>query len=926
MHVSFRAQPRGFDNYEFPNAIISSKHEVLYVLRIIWPLAIVCFTLGCGSEKMAPMDADAATARLIAGVDQGNSSDIRLALGSGARADALASLGNSALHYAAQHGDFALAAEILQALSIQKQSSANIAAALSQTNKQDETALEIATRKGHKQILNAIASFCESQQILRTVFFPAIKKLAALKEQNLGLLTQLSFLKGLAAQLIYETVGTKEGQAITASFSNSDAFLREFAKAYLLGLESSQEVQQQFFKIASGFRISKRAELINLMREEASKDLYRNFEQQIMVLTAQFGIPVRAAEEPQVSKPQENVSVKPEKQVVVDEKKIPADHNALLRDAVSSGNVGSIQKQLEAGARLDAVNADLQNVFHLAARYDRADAMTFMLSQLQCSNAYIVLSAKDTNGKSPFAVAALGHSAQNPRTLKAMSEFLLSGQACHDIAKKEVREWVKEGNETAIKNVFTVFSEAAHGIEVLSDLVFRLVGGEFSEKAISWVETSLCKDAKDHLWSRTYFKALTSNDEERKALFRSIVNRYDDAERQQIVGFMLFLSSAHSDKNVRTSILNEASELKLAREVFDGSSDGVGDIKAALDEIVTGQENAKISLAVAIKNHYERVAKGLKKSNILILGPSGTGKTLLVQTIAKKLDVPFALFDATNITQAGYVGGKASDAVKALAQNADFNKAKTQRGIIFLDEIDKMASRSGRADSDEFKRQGQSTLLKLLEGIEVEVEIGRGRSVSIDTKDILFVCAGAFTGLKDIIETRLKTEGRTLSEHYFEQAMAEDIIKYGMAPEMLGRLPNVITLRALNVTDMVHILNNPKASVLEEYREVFTARGVELKFTEGAIKAIAERAVTYNVGARGLRTVAESVMSDLQFRVGQMGLLKSVTVTERMVRYGDMPTLEYKDPPPPPPAPVPPATPTTKETPVATEAQAPESD
>ena|GEM_PF-2337353 len=896
------------------------------MLRNIWPFAaIVCFTLGCGPTKIAPLDVDAATARLVAGVDHGSASDIRLALGSGARADALASLGNSALHLAAQLGDFTLATEILQALAIQKQSTADIATALSQTNKQNETALEVATRTGHKQVLGAIGSFCENQQILRTVFFPAIKKLAGAKDANLALLTQSSYLKGLVAQLIYETIGTKEGQAIMTSLG-SDVYLREFAKAYLLSLESSSDVQQQFFKVASGFRISKRAELINLMREEASKDLYRNFEQQIIVLTAQFGIPVRS-EEPKAVKTQETVAVKAEKPVVVDEKKIPADHNALLRDAVSSGNVESIQKELEAGARLDAVNADLQNVFHLAAKFDRAEAMTLLLAQLQCSNAHIVLSAKDTNGKSPFAVAASTHFAQNPRTLKTVSEFLLSGQACQDIAKKEVREWVKDGDETAIKNVFTVFSEASHGIEVLSELIFRLVGGEHSEKAISWVESSLCKDAKDHLWARTYFNALTANDEARKTLFRSVVNQYNDAERQQIIGFMLFLSSAHSDKNIRTEILNEASELKLAREIFEGSSDGVGDIKASLDEIVTGQENAKISLAVAIKNHYERLAKGLKKSNILILGPSGTGKTLLVQTIAKKLDVPFALFDATNITQAGYVGGKASDAVKALAQNADFNKAKTQRGIIFLDEIDKMASRSGRADSDEFKRQGQSTLLKLLEGIEVEVEIGRGRSVNIDTKDILFVCAGAFTGLKDIIETRLKAEGRTLSEHHFEQAMAEDIIKYGMAPELLGRLPNVITLRALSVSDMIHILNNPKASVLEEYREVFTARGVELKFTEGAIKAIAERAVTYNVGARGLRTVAESVMSDLQFRVGQMGLLKSITVTERMVRYGDMPTLEYKEPPAPtpPPAPVPPALPEAPENgmPVATEAPVP---
>ncbi len=874
--------------------------------KIVWPLSFLLFTIACGPAKIAPQDTDAATQRLIDSVDHKDGAQIRAALGSGARADALAGLGNTALHFAAERGDASLAHDLLNLLASQKASSADLANAISLTNKQGETALELATRGGHKQVLDVFGGFCEGKHLLRTVAFPVIKKLAAAKDENLALLTGLPQLEGHIAQLVYETIGTKEGQTIMSTIDNNVS-LREFAKAYLLALESSNEIQQQFFSVASGFRITKRAELINLMREEAAKDLYRSFEQQIILLTAKFGIPVRN-EEPQQTT--QNVTVTPEKPAVVDEKKIPVDHNARLRDAVIAGNIEGIQKALEAGARLDAVNADLENVYHLSAKLGRGEVMTALLAQLQCSNAHIVLAAKDTNGKTPFNVAAAGYSQQNSRPLKALSEFLLSGQACQDIAKKEIREWVSGDNETALKNVFVVFSEVARGVEVLTDLVYRLIGGEHSEKVISWVDSALCQEAKDQLWSRIYFNAINEGNEARKEISRNVVNKYSEVERQQILGFMLFLSSGHSNKNLRSGILNEVEGLKLPKAIFEGSADGVGDIKAALDEIVTGQENAKVSLAVAIKNHYERVAKGLKKSNILILGPSGTGKTLLVQTIAKKLDVPFAIFDATNITQAGYVGGKASDAVKALAQSAEYDKEKAERGIIFLDEIDKMASRSGRSEQDEFKRQGQASLLKLLEGIEVEVELGRFRNINIDTKNILFVCAGAFTGLKEIIEARLKSEGRTLGENHFEQAMAEDMIKYGMAPEFLGRLPNVITLRALSVADMIHILNNPKASVLDEYREMFASRGVELKFTEGAIKAIAERAVTYNVGARGLRTVAESVMSDLQFRVGSMGLLKSITVTERVVRSGDMPTLEYKAPPPPTP-PTPPTNTTT---------------
>jgi ATP-dependent Clp protease ATP-binding subunit ClpX len=860
--------------------------------RIVWPLAFLLFTVACGPIQTPPAEADVATRRLVEGVDKASSSEIRAALLGGARADASAAFGNSALHFACESGDAALTSEILNHLSAQKRLSADLSSALTQPNKQEQSPLELAVQNGHKQVIDVFGSFCDAKRLSRTVIFPVVKKIAAAGSENLVLLTDLFANNPLAAQLIYETVGTKEGQSIMLAMG-SEIFLKEFAKAYLLALESTKEVQAQFFKVASGFRIAKRAELISVMREQAALDLFHSFEQQMIVLSAQFGVVVNKPAE--VKAPPVTAGTPTEtKKPVIEDKELPPDQNALLREAVKSGNIDALHKALENGARLDAVDGDLQNVYHIAAKTGQTQALTTLLSQLQCSNAAIVLASKDSNGSTPFAIAATHYSKTTGRTLRAMTEFLLSGKGCQKIAKKDIREWVKAEQETPIKNVFAVFSEAGHGIEVLTDIVYRLMAGSQVQKVTDWVESSLCQEAKDHLWARVYFKAVNEGDEIRKGAGREIVKKYGEVERQQVVGFMLFLASGHSSKVIRTNILAEVEQLQLSRAMFEASSDGIAEIKAALDESVTGQEAAKVSLAVAIKNHYARVAKGMKKSNILILGPSGTGKTLLVETIAKKLDVPFTVFDATNITQAGYVGGKASDAVASLAQKAEYDKEKTERGIIFLDEIDKMAARSGRSEQDEFKRQAQVSLLKMFEGIEVEVELGRSSKISIDTKNILFVCAGAFTGLLDILGTRLKSEGITFSDNPFEQVMATDLIKYGLQPEFLGRLPNMITLKALTVGDLVHILNNPKQSALEEQKELFIARGVEVKFTEEAIKAIAERAVTYNTGARGLRTVTESVMSDLQFRIGQMGLLKSITVTERVVRYGDMPSLEYK--------------------------------
>lgn len=391
--------------------------------------------------------------------------------------------------------------------------------------------------------------------------------------------------------------------------------------------------------------------------------------------------------------------------------------------------------------------------------------------------------------------------------------------------------------------------------------------------------------------AENYYAALAKNDLEKRNQISQIVQSWTEENKKQWIGYLLLLNTGDDH---REAILIEAEKQGLSRTPFLFSSSEVGDLKKALDAIVTSQEKAKVSLAVAIHNHYERLKKSLKKSNILVIGPSGTGKTLMVQTIAESLNVPFAIADASRITQAGYIGGKVEDAVAALAEKAGYDLEKIERGIIFFDEIDKVSARGGRAESDEFKRQAQANLLKIIEGIEIEVKIDKFRSMTVDTSKILFVCAGAFTGLTSIIKDRLTGENREIKENIYAQVSGSDLIAYGLTPEVVGRLPNVIALEDLKVSDLIHILKNPKGSILEEYRQIFNERDVELQFTDGALKAIAEKAFELKVGARGLRTVVEQLMSPLQYQMDSLGALRVCTVTEKMVREGGMPILEYR--------------------------------
>ena len=312
-------------------------------------------------------------------------------------------------------------------------------------------------------------------------------------------------------------------------------------------------------------------------------------------------------------------------------------------------------------------------------------------------------------------------------------------------------------------------------------------------------------------------------------------------------------------------------------------------IKAFLDEYVVGQENAKKALSVAIYNHYKRIANisdtEIEKSNILLVGPTGTGKTYLVETIAKILGVPLVIVDATSYTQAGYVGDNVEDIIRKLVIHADYNIEKAQRGIVYIDEIDKLARRSDISSSvKDVNGDGvQHALLKLLEGKEIDIEIpnrqrpGASAQVRVNTSNILFIAGGAFAGLDKLVNRRNSANrslgfGAALSENkekdeaeVFANIMPADIISYGLTPEIMGRLPRVVSLAPLGEDDLVKIISEPKNSILKQYQELFAVDNIVLTFDDSAIRAVAKKAIKNGAGARGIRSIMEDVLQDLMF-------------------------------------------------------------